>query len=198
MRESVRLAPSSYTASNPCSPPPAPGKKPCCHGGRRVIIRDFHFSLSQCILTNQLAPREEVRSATRPTCFSLTSEQQEDPSLSPVLILTIPVKISLARKVRNISGWQTCKTDKLINQLLDGVPVTPVKLSQDQGKAQTTLAKHIINQDLQLELYFNTDLVQAPNMFEVNTSYINPTFLSSNSVFFLHILGLGHFYPGGQ
>lgn len=129
-------------------------------------------SLSQCLLTNQLAPREEVRSATRPTCFSLTSEQQEDPSLSPVIILTIPVNISLARKVRNISGWLTCKTDKLINQLLDGVPLTPVKLSQDQGKAQTTLAKHIINQDLQLELYFNTDLVQAPNMLEDLDSFI--------------------------
>jgi len=128
-------------------------------------------SLSQCILTNQLAPREEVRSARRPTCFSLTSDHQ-DPSLSPVLIITIPVNINLARKVRNSSGWNTCKTDKLIPQLLEGVPVTPVKLCQDQGKAQTRLAKHIINQDLQLELYFNTDLMQAPNMYEDPDTYI--------------------------
>ena len=58
--------------------------------------------------------------------------------------------------------------DKLIPDLLCGVPVTTVELSKDQGKAQTTLARQIINQDLELELYFNTDLMQAPNMYEVN------------------------------
>ena len=72
--------------------------------------------------------------------------------------------------MRNGSTWNTCNTDKLLPQLLDRVPVTPVSLSQDQGKAQTTLAREIINQDLELELYFNTDLMQAPNMYEVNTS----------------------------
>ena len=83
-------------------------------------------------------------------------------------MVTIPVNINLSRKLRNGSLWNTCQTDKLLSQLLDGVPVTPVQLPPEQGKAQTTLAKHIINQDLELELYFNTDLMQAPNMFEVN------------------------------
>lgn len=127
--------------------------------------------LSQCILTNHLASRQELRSSSRPKCFSLTSDQQ-DPSLSPVLVLTIPVNINLSRKVRNGSTWNTCNTDKLLPQLLDRVPVTPVSLSQDQGKAQTTLAREIINQDLELELYFNTDLMQAPNMYEDLDTYI--------------------------
>lgn len=65
-------------------------------------------------------------------------------------------------------------TDKLIPDLLGGVPVTTVELSKDQGKAQTTLARQIINQDLELELYFNTDLMQAPNMYEVNINTRHP------------------------
>jgi len=128
-------------------------------------------TLSQCLLTNHLASTEELRSSSRPKCFSLTSAQQ-DPSLSPVLIITIPVNINLARKVRNSSPWNTCQTAKLLPQLLDGVPVTPVQLSRDQGKAQSTLARQIINQDLELELYFNTDVMQAPDMFEDLDTYI--------------------------
>ena len=136
----------------------------------------FYFRLSQCLLTNHLASTQEQSSTSRPKCFSLTSAPQ-DPSVSPVLIITIPVNIDLSRKVRNSSPWNTCQTDKLLPQLLDGVPVTPVQLSRDQGKAQSTLARQIINQDLELELYFNTDAMQAPDMFEVNTNTF-PTYLT--------------------
>ena len=131
----------------------------------------FFISLSQCLLTNHLASSKELSSTSRPRCFSLTSDQQ-DPSLSPVLIITIPVNINLSRKVRNRSSWNTCQTDKLLPQLLAGVPVTPVHLSRDPDKAQTRLARQIINQELELELYFNPDLMSAPNMYEVNTGHI--------------------------
>ena len=128
-------------------------------------------SLSQCILTNQLAPREEVRSARRPTCFSLTSDHQ-DPSLSPLLIITMPVKINLARKVRNLNTWNTVHTEKDVTELVGRASVREVRLETEASEAQARLARELISRELEpdIQLYFNTDHLQAPNVYEVECS----------------------------
>jgi len=113
-------------------------------------------SLSQCLLTSHLT-------SSKPKCFSLSSTNL---NLSPVLLLSIPVNINQARKMRNCGNWNTINKKEKVVDLLGKVAVTPVRFSQDHREAQSILAKEVINSELDVELYFNTDLMESPNMYE--------------------------------
>lgn len=119
--------------------------------------------LSQCILTSHL-------NSSQPRGYSLTSSNNL--LASPVLLISIPVNIEQSGKVRHSSNWNTVNTDKKVQDILGKVAVTPVTLSQDHRMAQVILAKQFLNEDLDVDLYFNTQMMEAPRMYEDLDTYL--------------------------
>ena len=129
----------------------------------RPLFTTTSPSLSQCLLTAHLT------SSPRPRALSLSSHHH---NLSPVLLLSLPVTVNLARKVKNLNTWNTVHTEKDVTDLVGRARVRKVRLETEAREAQARLARELISRELEqdVQLYFNTDHLQAPNVYEVECS----------------------------
>ena len=54
-----------------------------------------------------------------------------------------------------------------MTDILGNVSVTPITLPKEHLKAQFKLVKEVLNEELDVGIYFNTELMESPNMYEV-------------------------------
>ena len=132
----------------------------------RPLFSTTSPSLSQCLLTAHLS------SSPGPRAISLSTILSNRHHLSPVLLLSLPVTVNLARKVRNLNTWNTVHTEKDVTELVGRASVREVRLETEESEAQARLARELISRELEqdIQLYFNTDHLQAPNVYEVECS----------------------------
>merc|ERR1719471_1536964 len=128
----------------------------------RPLFSTTSPSLSQCLLTAHLS------SSPGPRALSLSTILSNRHHLSPVLLLSLPVTVNLARKVRNLNTRNTVHTEKDVTELVGRARVREVRLETEESEAQARLARELISRELEqdIQLYFNTDHLQAPNVYE--------------------------------
>ena len=130
----------------------------------------FHgiYRLSQCIMTTHFTSRcpVNIKKRKHPKCFKIVSSTDQESS--PVVLITMPVNINQFRKIRNSNPWNIIHSNKSVTELLGKVAVSPVVLPKEHIKAQYTLVKEVLGEELDVSLYFNNDLMmESPNMYEV-------------------------------
>ena len=76
-------------------------------------------------------------------------------------MITLPVNINHFRKIRNSNPWNIIHSNKSLSEMLGNVAVNKVTLPREHIKAQYTLVKEVLGEDLDVSLYFNTDLMQV-------------------------------------
>ena len=123
--------------------------------------------LSQCILTTHFSNRCPMMSMkkkkpkqTHTKCYKIVSKSPNEASTTVVLI-KLPVNVNDFRKIRNSNPWNIIHRSKSVTDVLGNVSVT---LTKEHLLAHVKLVKEIFNEELDVGLYFNTNLMESPSM----------------------------------
>jgi len=141
---------------------------------QKQLFTSTNDRLSQCILTTHFSNKcsVNIKKRTHPKCFKIISAGVDD-DCSPVVLITVPVNINHFRKIRNTNPWNIIHSSKSVTELLGKVAVTQVSVVRDHLKAQNTLVKEILGEEMDVSLYFNNDMmVESPNMYEDMNTFV--------------------------
>jgi len=152
---------------------PVTGKHTLALHMQKSLFTTTSDRLSQCILTTHFSSKCPVKPRSNPKCFKIVSASPSDVSSSPVVMIMLPVNINHFRKIRNSNPWNIIHSNKSVSDMLGNVAVHKVILPKEHIKAQYTLVKEVLGEDLDVSLYFNDNLMQEnPNMYEDMDTYV--------------------------